>query len=40
MPEMIAAYVWLDSHRQSHRYLREIVHPVLTPSSPRGTDRF
>ena len=27
MPQMIAAYVWLDSHRQSHRYLREISAP-------------
>jgi hypothetical protein len=27
MPQMIAAYVWLDRHRQSHRYLREISAP-------------
>jgi hypothetical protein len=27
MPQMIAAYAWLDSHRQSHRYLREISAP-------------
>lgn len=27
MPQLIAAYVWLDSHRQSHRYLREISAP-------------
>jgi hypothetical protein len=28
MPRLIAAYVWLDSHRQSNRYLREISWPV------------
>ena len=27
MPQLIAAYDWLDSHRQSHRYLREISAP-------------
>lgn len=27
MPRLIAAYVWLDSHRQSQRYLREISAP-------------
>lgn len=27
MPQLIAAYVWLDSHRQSQRYLREIDAP-------------
>ncbi len=27
MPQLIAAYVWLDSHRQSRRYLREISAP-------------
>ncbi|MEE6179709.1 Wadjet anti-phage system protein JetD domain-containing protein [Mycobacterium sp. 050134] len=27
MPQLIAAYVWLDSHRQSQRYLREISAP-------------
>jgi hypothetical protein len=27
MPQLIAAYGWLDSHRQSHRYLREISAP-------------
>ncbi|WP_375489404.1 DUF3322 domain-containing protein [uncultured Mycobacterium sp.] len=27
MPQLIAAYIWLDSHRQSHRYLREISAP-------------
>lgn len=27
MPQLIAAYVWLDSHRQSNRYLREISAP-------------
>lgn len=27
MPQLIAAYSWLDSHRQSHRYLREISAP-------------
>jgi hypothetical protein len=27
MPRLIAAYVWLDSHRQSNRYLREISAP-------------
>ena len=27
MSQLIAAYVWLDSHRQSNRYLREISAP-------------
>ncbi len=27
MPQLIAAYVWLDGHRGSHRYLREISAP-------------
>ena len=27
MPQLIAAYTWLDGHRQSHRYLREISAP-------------
>lgn len=27
MPQLIAAYVWLDGHRQSQRYLREISAP-------------
>lgn len=27
MPQLIAAYVWLDGHRQSNRYLREISAP-------------
>lgn len=27
MPQLIAAYVWLESHRQSQRYLREISAP-------------
>jgi hypothetical protein len=27
MPQLIAAYVWLDAHRQSNRYLREISAP-------------
>ncbi len=27
MPRLIAAYEWLDGHRQSHRYLREISAP-------------
>lgn len=27
MPRLIAAYVWLDSHRESRRYLREISAP-------------
>lgn len=27
MGRLIAAYVWLDDHRQSHRYLREISAP-------------
>lgn len=27
MPQLIAAYGWLDSHRQSRRYLREISAP-------------
>lgn len=27
MPRLIAAYVWLDSHRQTQRYLREISAP-------------
>lgn len=27
MPQLIAAYVWLDSHRQSRLYLREISAP-------------
>jgi hypothetical protein len=27
MPQLIAAYDWLDSHRQSQRYLREISAP-------------
>jgi hypothetical protein len=27
MPALIAAYVWLDGHRQSNRYLREISAP-------------
>jgi len=27
MPQLIAAYVWLDSHRGSRRYLREISAP-------------
>ncbi|WP_343576861.1 Wadjet anti-phage system protein JetD domain-containing protein [Mycobacterium sp.] len=27
MPQLIAAYAWLDSHRQSQRYLREISAP-------------
>jgi hypothetical protein len=27
MPQLIAAYAWLDGHRQSHRYLREISVP-------------
>jgi hypothetical protein len=27
MPQLIAAYVWLDGHRQSDRYLREISAP-------------
>jgi hypothetical protein len=27
MPQLIAAYVWLDSHRESQRYLREIDAP-------------
>jgi hypothetical protein len=27
MPQLIAAYVWLDGHRQSRRYLREISAP-------------
>jgi hypothetical protein len=27
LPQLIAAYVWLDTHRQSHRYLREISAP-------------
>jgi hypothetical protein len=27
MPRLIAAYAWLDGHRQSHRYLREISAP-------------
>lgn len=27
MPRLIAAYVWLDNHRQSQRYLREISAP-------------
>lgn len=27
MPQLVAAYVWLDSHRQSQRYLREISAP-------------
>jgi len=27
VPQLIAAYVWLDSHRQSDRYLREISAP-------------
>jgi hypothetical protein len=27
MPRLIAAYVWLDSHRQSQHYLREISAP-------------
>jgi hypothetical protein len=27
MPQLIAAYVWLDSHRQTRRYLREISAP-------------
>lgn len=27
MPQLIAAYSWLDSHRHSHRYLREISAP-------------
>jgi hypothetical protein len=27
MPQLIAAYEWLDDHRQSHRYLREISAP-------------
>lgn len=27
MPELIAAYEWLDGHRQSQRYLREISAP-------------
>jgi hypothetical protein len=27
MPQLIAAYRWLDDHRQSHRYLREISAP-------------
>jgi hypothetical protein len=27
MPRLIAAYVWLDCHRQSNRYLREISAP-------------
>lgn len=27
MPRLIAAYVWLDRHRQSRRYLREITAP-------------
>ena len=27
MPQLIAAYVWLDTHRQSQRYLREISAP-------------
>ncbi|MGB9224597.1 Wadjet anti-phage system protein JetD domain-containing protein [Mycobacterium sp.] len=27
MPQLIAAYAWLDGHRQSHRYLREISAP-------------
>lgn len=27
LPQLIAAYVWLDGHRQSNRYLREISAP-------------
>ena len=27
MPQLVAAYVWLDGHRQSNRYLREISAP-------------
>ncbi len=27
MPRLIAAYIWLDSNRHSHRYLREISAP-------------
>ncbi|ORV18017.1 Wadjet anti-phage system protein JetD domain-containing protein [Mycobacterium celatum] len=27
VPRLIAAYIWLDSNRQSHRYLREISAP-------------
>ena len=27
MPQLISAYTWLDGHRQSHRYLREISAP-------------
>lgn len=27
MPRLIAAHTWLDSHRRSHRYLREISAP-------------
>lgn len=27
MPRLIAAYAWLDEHRQSHRYIREISAP-------------
>jgi hypothetical protein len=27
MPQLISAYAWLDDHRQSHRYLREISAP-------------
>ncbi len=27
MPQLINAYAWLDGHRQSHRYLREISAP-------------
>lgn len=33
MPQLISAYMWLDSHRQSNRYLREI-------SAPRVDTKF
>lgn len=34
MPRLVAAYEWLDGHRHSQRYLRELSAPGSIPSSP------